>query len=240
MQTNATHHFATIMLVLALSLVLTFLLCGCKKPAQNTGNNPSPEKAVFSENKETEKLADAETEKLADTEANEADRRITVYTTTTNDLPLPREVDTIYGCTSEQEALWVFFSSRDASFAAVFSESGELLSEHQLPDDVVHVYRATETSNGDMAVYAAVQSADAGSSEKEMMMIVFDDSFEETHRTSIPSQCQMSFGPAITPNGDYIFWDVNTLYSVTETGELVNQKQITDVELVSIVCSDGY
>ena len=205
MQTNATHHFATIMLVLALSLVLTFLLCGCKKPAQDTGSNPSPEEAVFSENKETEKLADAETEKLADTEANEADRRITVYTTTTNDLPLPREVDTIYGCTSEQEALWVFFSSRDASFAAVFSESGELLSEHQLPDDVVHVYRAAETSNGDMAVYAAVQSADAGSSEKEMMMIVFDDSFEETHRTSIPSQCQMSFGPAITPNGDYIF-----------------------------------
>ena len=37
MQTNATHHFATIMLVLALSLVLTFLLCGCKKPAQDTG-----------------------------------------------------------------------------------------------------------------------------------------------------------------------------------------------------------
>ena len=240
MQTNATHHFVTIMLVLALSLVLTFLLCGCNKPAQNTGNNPSPEKAVFSENKETEKLADAETEKLADTEANEADRRIPVYTTTTNDLPLPREVDTIYGCTSEQEALLVFFSSRDASFAAVFSESGEFLSEHQLPDDVVHVYRAAETSNGDMAVYAAVQSADAGSSEKEMMMIVFDDSFEETHRTSIPSQCQMSFGPAITPNGDYIFWDVNTLYSVTETGELVAQKQITDVELVSIVCSDGY
>ena len=232
MQSNATHHFATIMLVLALSLVLTLLLCGCKKPAQDTGSNPSPEEAVFSENKETEKLADTET--------NEADRRITVYTTTTNDLPLPREVDTIYGCTSEQGALLVFFSSRDALFAAVFSESGELLSEHRLSDDVVHVYRASETSNGDMAVYAAVQSVDAGSSEKEKMMIVFDDSFEETHRTSIPSQCQMSFGPAITPNGDYIFWDVNTLYSVTETGELVNQKQITDVELVSIVCSDGY
>lgn len=232
MQTNATHHFATIMLVLAVSLVLTFLLYGCNKPAQDTGSNPSPEKAVFSDNKETEKLAD--------TEANEADQRITVYTTTTNDLPLPHEVDTIYGCMSKQEELLVLFSSREELFAAVFSESGEFLSEHQLPDDVVHVYRAAETSNGDMAVYAAVQSADAGSSEKEMMMIVFDDSFEETHRTSIPSQCQMSFGPAITPNGDYIFWDVNTLYSVTETGELVAQKQITDVELVSIVCSDGY
>lgn len=232
MQKNSIHHFVTIILVLVMSFVLTFLMCGCKKSVENTVSNTSQDEMVFSENKETEKLADAE--------ANEVDRRITVYTTTTSDLPFPREVDTIFGCTSEQEALLVFFSSRDALFAAVFSESGELLSEHRLPDDVVHVYRAAETSNGDMAVYAAVQSADAGSSEKEKMMIVFDDSFEETHRTSIPSQCQMSFGPAITPNGDCIFWDVNTLYSVTETGELVNQKQITDVELVSIVCSDGY
>ena len=240
MQKNSTINFVTITLVLVMSLVLTFLLCGCKKSVGYTVSNTSQEEVVSSENKEIEEQADVEAEELGDTEANEVDRRITVYTAKTSDLHFPREVDTIYGCTSEQEELLVLFSSREELFAAVFSESGELLSEHRLSDDVVHVYRASETSNGDMAVYAAVQSADAGSSEKEKMMIVFDDSFEETHRTSIPSQCQMSFGPAITPNGDYIFWDVNTLYSVTETGELVNQKQITDVELVSIVCSDGY
>lgn len=240
MQKNSTINFVTITLVLVMSLVLTFLLCGCKKSVGYTVSNTSQEEVVSSENKEIEEQADVEAEELGDTEANEVDRRITVYTAKTSDLHFPREVDTIYGCTSEQEELLVLFSSREELFAAVFSESGELLSEHRLSDDVVHVYRASETSNGDMAVYAAVQSVDAGSSEKEKMMIVFDDSFEETQRTSIPSQCQMSFGPAITPNGDYIFWDVNTLYSVTETGELVNQKQITDVELVSIVCSDGY
>lgn len=240
MQKNSTINFVTITLVLVMSLVLTFLLCGCKKSVGYTVSNTSQEEVVSSENKEIEEQADVEAEELGDTEANEVDRRITVYTAKTSDLHFPREVDKIYGCMSKQEELLVLFSSREELFAAVFSESGELLSEHRLSDDVVHVYRASETSNGDMAVYAAVQSADAGSSEKEKMMIVFDDSFEETHRTSIPSQCQMSFGPAITPNGDYIFWDVNTLYSVTETGELVNQKQITDVELVSIVCSDGY
>lgn len=240
MQKNSTIHFVTITLVLVMSFVLTFLMCGCRKSVRNTGNNTSQEEVVFPENKEIEEQADVEAAEPADTEANEVDRRITVYTAKTSVLHFPREVDKIYGCMSKQEELLVLFSSREELFAAVFSERGELLSEHRLSDDVVHVYRASETSNGDMAVFAAVQSADAGSSEKEKMMIVLDDSFEETQRTSIPSQCQMSFGPAVTPNGDYIFWDVNTLYFVTETGELVNQKQITDVELVSIVCSDGY
>ena len=82
---------------------------------------------------------------------------------------------------SKQEELLVFYSSREELFAAVFSESGQLLTEHLLLDDIIHVYRASETHNGDIAVCVAVQREDEDPNEIEKMMIVYDGNFEEKH-----------------------------------------------------------
>lgn len=227
---------AAIFFLITVLIILIFIMCGCQKTTTEKYahhalaeqaedlNIEKPTNEVFEENRD----------------AGTKGTRITIYTAETSTVPLPSNAEKIYGCTSMQEQLLLLYMSNGALFAAKYTENGEFLSEHLLFDNVIHVYRAAETHSGNLVICLAGRKENNVNTEAERILVVYNKDFVEQYRCPVPAQCRMSFGPAITPNGDYIFWDVNALYTVTEAGELKNQVAVSDVELVSVVCSDRH
>ena len=228
--------FTAIFLLITVLIILTFIMCGCQKTTTEEyahhalaeqaedSHIEEPTNEVFEENRD----------------AGTKGARITVYTAVTSTVSLPRDVEKIYGCTSVEEQQLLLYMSNGALFAAKYTENGEFLSEHLLFEDVIHVYRAAETHSGNLVVCLAGRGDNNVNTEAERILVVYNKDFVEQYRCPVPAQCQMSFGPEVAPNGDYIFWDVNALYTVTEAGELKNQVIVSDVELVSVVCSDRH
>lgn len=216
-----------VILFAAISMMLVFLLCGCEKKEEESDIHSTAESFAAENNPAA----------AVDHSAATATAMVTVYTSTTQKLSLPSEAEMICGLASTQEQLFVFFTSGGDLFVATFTAEGEFLTQqHLYEDDAAVIYGVRGVQNGGFAVRIRFSEDDVGNTKDAL--VVYDTDLVPQREWFLPDVCQTTMGPVMTADETYVFWWLHSLYVVSANGELLHTMDLSDVELVSVVCSD--
>lgn len=215
-----------IILIVAIFVVLVSLMCGCNKKTEHPRADSTAERTSI------EKSSDSTATVNQDAAAKTA--IITVYTTETGELALPDEAEKVCGLASTPQQLLVFFMSSGNLSVAAYTPDGEYLAQQQLNhEEAVKMCAVTGIQQGCFAV----RLRENDSENTEDRLIVYDTDFTQQSNCFLPDTYKSLMGPVITADKNYIFWGIQSLYLVSETGEQISAVEISDVELVSVVCA---